>query len=448
MLFASVCALALVPAPAFSENLEETLSLTYTSNPELLAERARQRATDEAVSQAVSGWRPSVTVQGTYGSVDTESTVPPLATTSTRTEPWTGTVTATQPIFQGGRVLAQTRQARAQVRAGRAQLLSIEQSVLLDSVTAYMDVVRDLAVVNLNRNQIEVLKRQLQAAQDRFDVGEITRTDVAQAEARLSRSQSALTAAEATLTQSRAAYERTVGQAPGTLDPQPPVPALPSSEEEALALAHTSNPALTAARENEEASSHAIDRAVGGLLPTLSVDAQYTENEERAAPGSDGNTTSVVGTLTVPLYQGGEEYSFIREAKATNSQLRQVLAQTERQVSEQVRNAWESLRSARASLVSDRAQVSANEIALEGVRQEADVGSRTTLDVLDAEQELLDSRSALVRSERNEIVAAYALLAAIGGLTAEGLGLPVTVYDPSVNYDDVAGRWIGFGSDD
>lgn len=447
LMAAGVLAVTTASAPAMATTLEEALSEAYTSNPQLLAERARQRATDELVSQAVSGWRPSVTVQGTYGKTDTDTTIPPAATTTTELEPWTASVTATQPIFQGGRVLAQTRQARAQVRAGRAQLAAVEQQVLLGAVTAYMDVVRDEAVVELSEGQVAVLKRQLQAVRDRFEVGEIARTDVAQAEARLSRSQSALTAAQAQLTLSRSAYERIMGQTPEGLERAPAAPSVPDSEDSAIEAGRSANPLLAAAREQESAAEHGIDLAVGGLLPTLSVQAEFQRTEGTATSDSETERTSVQGVLTVPLYQGGEEYSRVRQARATRSQQQLLVSQTAREVDESVKNAWDGLRSARASIESDREQVRANEIALEGVRQESDVGLRTTLDVLDAEQELLDSRVALVRSQRNEIVAAFSLLAATGGLNAQGLKLPVDIYDPSVNFDDVSGQWIGFGSD-
>ncbi|NWH08341.1 MAG: TolC family outer membrane protein [Alphaproteobacteria bacterium] len=439
-------AVSLNTIPASAESLNEALSGTYTSNPQLLADRARQRATDEQVSQAVSGWRPSVTVQGTWSAEKTEATIPPAATQEENLEPLSGTVTAVQPIFQGGRVLAQTRAAKASVRAGRAQLTGTEQTVLLNAVTAYVDVVRDESTVELSKNLVEVLARQLQATRDRFEVGEITRTDVAQAEARLSGAQSALVAAQARLTQSRTAYERTIGNPPVDLDRSPPVPALPASQEEALEAAMQLNPSLIVAREQEIASSYNIDLAIGGLLPTLSVQGSFTKSDGSQTRESEVEVSTIEGVLTVPLYQGGVEYSAIREAKQTNSQRRLLLAQSQREVIEAVKNTWDAYLSAKAASVSNREQVRANEIALEGVQQEAQVGARTTLDVLDAEQELRDSRVALVTSQRDEIVAAYSLLAAVGGLTAQGLALPVEIYDPVTNYDEVSGSWIGFGS--
>lgn len=446
MLVLGVSAVAMTGS-ASAETLQDALVSTYDSNPQLLAERARLRATDENVAQAVSGWRPTVTVSGSAGWSHSETEVGALSTEDgDRT--WSGNVTATQPIFQGGKTLASVRQARASVRAGRAQLTSTEQTVLLNAVTSYMDVVRDEAVVELSKNQLNVLQRQLQAARDRFEVGEITRTDVAQAEARVSLAQSQLTAAEAALTVSRSAYERVVGRLPTDLDEKPPLPKLPDAEATALDAARAANPVLIAQKESEIASDYAIDFAVGDLLPSVSLQARHGRGEENSAPGSRSETTEVVGVVSVPLYQGGFEYAEIRRTKQVHSQQRLLVAQTQRQIEEQVKNAWDALRSASATIVSDREQVRANEIALEGVEQEAQVGSRTTLDVLDATQELLNSQVALVRSQRNEVVAAYSLLATMGGLTAQNLELPVKLYDPEVNYDDVSGRWIGFGSED
>lgn len=440
--------------PAWAENLQDALVATYGSNPTLQAARAELRATDENVAQALSNWRPSASVTGTsqFSQSDNElrSGAGFANLTSSRDDRVSnsGTVSVRQNLFRGGRTVAETRQAKAQVAAGRAQLSGTEQEVLLAAVTAYMDVLRDAATVELNRNNVTVLQRQLEASQDRFDVGEITRTDVAQSEARLSRSQSALISAEAALTNSRAAYERIVGMAPGTLDASPALPPLPGTENEALDIAVTNNPALQAARFAEEASRHAISQAKGALLPTLTVEGDYTYADNPSSTVRNSESATVTGRLTIPLYQSGAVYSQVRQAKQLNSQSRLQIREALRQVEEGVASAWEAYRAANAQITSDREQVRANEIALDGVQQEAQVGSRTTLDVLDAEQELLDSRVALVTSERNAYVAAYQLLSAVGRLNAEYLGLPVERYEPTVNYDDVSGKWFGFEIED
>ncbi|MEP0070558.1 TolC family outer membrane protein [Pyruvatibacter sp.] len=438
---------------ASAETLQDALVATYGSNPTLQAARAELRATDENVNQALANWRPSISATGTSQFTQSDSDLrsgaglTSLTAKDDRTTN-TGTVTVQQNIFRGGRTVSQTRQAKAQVAAGRAQLTSTEQDVLLSAVTAYMDVLRDTATVELNQNNVAVLQRQLEASQDRFDVGEITRTDVAQSEARLSRSESSLIQAQANLINSRATYERVVGSAPGTLQAAPVLPPLPESEDAALATATVNNPTLVAARFAEEASRHAIRTAQGGLLPTLTVQGDYSQSDNPSSTVKSSETASVTGRLTIPLYQSGAEYSQIRQAKQLNSQSRLQIREATRSVEEGVASAWENYRAANARIVSDREQVRANEIALDGVQQEAQVGSRTTLDVLDAEQELLDSRVALVTSERNAYVAAYQVLSAIGRLNAGYLALPVDQYDPGQNYDDVSGQWIGWGIDD
>lgn len=438
---------SIVAAPASAETLIEALSDAYTSNPQLQAERARLRALDEAVPQASAGWKPTVTVTGTYGQEESVSKSTGFGKTTVETDPLTGAATISQPIFSGGRTLFGVLQAKAAVRAGRARLHSAEQQTLLSAVQAYFDVTRDQATVDLSKNNVNVLKRQLEAAQDRFRVGEITRTDVAQAEARLSGAETRLTAAEAQLTASRSAYERLIGRAPGTLEAEPALPALPASEEAALETALKRNPQVVGARETERASRNSVRVAYGALLPTLSVEGQLSHVEDSSSSGSQFDSESVTGQVRVPIYQAGREYSSVREAKQTNSQNRLDVAQATREVSEQVAVAWENLRSSEASIVSTEKQVRANEIAYEGVVQEAQVGSRTTLDVLDAEQELLDARVALVRSKRDRYVAAYGLLSASGQLTAEDLALPVKVYDETANARSLKWKqfWPGAG---
>ncbi|MEQ9519012.1 MAG: TolC family outer membrane protein [Parvibaculum sp.] len=441
----------MMATPGHAENLMDALASAYQSNPELLAARAGQRATDEQVPQALAGWRPSLNATGSWGSVTTDSSlnVPVAGLGGKQTsDPMTGTLQLTQNVFTGGRTLYGARQAEASVMAGRENLRNVEQSTLLDAVTGYMNVMRDLAVVDLRQKNVQVLQRQLEASQDRFSVGEITRTDVAQSEARLSLSQTNLIRAEAALIASRSNYERVIGRAPGTLEPVPPLPALPQSEAEALQLSNSSNPALEAARHAERAAGNGVAAAKGGLLPTVSFDASIQHAEEPSSTTRRSTTTSLLGRVNIPLYQSGAQYSAIREAKHRESQSRLQRNATLREVEEGVRNAWEQLRSARAAIGSNREQVKANEIALDGVRQEAQVGSRTTLDVLDAEQELLDSQVSLVGAERDEYVAGYALLSATGQLGARELGLPVNYYDPVENYEDVKHQWVGWGTND
>jgi TolC family type I secretion outer membrane protein len=426
------------PILKVTETLQDALAAAYHGNPGLQAQRARVRAIDETVPQATAGWKPTVTLTGSWGEDLTKTTVGAGATIRAESHPLQGTLTVSQPLFSGGRTFFGMRQAKANVRAAREQLKSFEQQTLLDAVTQYFNVIRDKATVEISRNNVAVLKRELEAAQDRFRVGEITRTDVAQAEARYSLSQTGLTSAEATLVASRAAYASTVGHMPGILESMPPIPPLPESEASAQLVAAHNNPELVGAREAEKAASAATSVAWGALLPTISVVGQANYSESQSFFGTSmvpikRRDEAVLAQVRVPLFQAGAEYATIRQAKQTGSQTRLIVAQTKRDLDEQVANAWEALRSARASIVSNQGQVNANQIAYEGVRQEAEVGSRTTLDVLNAEQELLNSQVALVRSQRDEYVAAYGLLAAVGMLTAKDLALPVKIYDPKAN---------------
>lgn len=437
----------MLAAPAHAESLTDALAAAYQSNPALQAQRAQLRATDEQVPQALSGWRPAIQAQGTYGAVRDDTTLnAPAASAVTHSRPLTATVTLSQNLFRGGQTVNATEQAESSVLAGRAGLTSAEQSILLNAVQAYMNVIRDEGVVGLNRNNVEVLKRQLEATRDRFRVGELTRTDVAQSEARLSGARTSLTQAEAQLTASRAAYAKVIGQAPGTLERPGAVANLPQSEEEAREIAVRANPDLIAARKSEEASRAAIKVAKGTLLPSFDVQASYQYARDPSTTIRDNEETALIGVLTVPLYQSGVEYSRVRQAKELNSQSRMQIAAVQRGVDEAVQNAWELLRSARANIISSQEQVKASEIALEGVKQEEQVGSQTTLDVLNAEQELLNARVSLVSAERDEAVAEYSLLAATGQLTAKNLQLPVKYYDPVKNYEEVRDKWIGFGT--
>lgn len=429
---------------ASADSLNDALIKTYQSNPQLLSERANLRATDEDVAQAIAQWRPKISLSADYSRIKSESkTDPATASTEIKTRPWGADIVASQTLFAGGRILAQRRQADARVRAGRAGLHATEQSVFLDTVASYMNVVRDESVLNLNKTNVELLKKQLEAAQARFEVGEITRTDVAQAEARLSAGMASLTASEASLKASRLFYEHTVGEAPATLDAKPAVPALPASEEESRDLANKLNPSLAAAREAEVASRYAIDFAVGQMLPTVSVQASYGRSGQERGNETIGDDTRVTATASVPLYQGGAEWSGIRQAKELNNKARLDAEDARRSTDESVSNAWENYRASRASSEANRQQVKAAEIAFEGVQQELEVGSRTTLDVLNQQQELLNARVALVRSERDEIVAGYGLLAAVGKLTAKELQLPVQLYDPVENYEMQTWRPLG-----
>lgn len=437
--------------PASADSLEEALAAAYASNPTLEASRAALRALDETVSQARGGYRPSVEATGSIARSNTKQNSnfagQPNVTDETLTSK-VGSVALVQPVFRGFRTVNEVSQAKNEVFAGRAELTRTEQDVLLQAATAYMGVIRDEAILELNRNNVQVLNRQLEASQDRFRVGEITRTDVAQSEARLARAISERTRAEAALTASRVAYNRVVGRMPGTLTYPAELPSVPETEAAALEIALAENPTLNAARFNDKAADYAVAAAKGGFMPEVNIRAEYRREWDTSVFVDEVERKQIVAELRIPIYQAGVQSSAVRQARQLNSQRRLEVIEAERLVTEGVRNAWESLREAQSRILSDESQVRANEIALEGVRQEAAVGSRTTLDVLDAEQELLDSRVSLTAAQHDEAVATYQLLAAIGRLTARDLRLPVTYYDPARNYSDVGGRFYGWGIED
>ena len=429
---------------ATAETLEEALVSAYANNPGLAAERAAVRAVDEFVPQARAGWRPTTQIDSSYGRRRNENSGGALGSGgNTILSPFSAQISVTQPLYRGGRTTAATREAEASVWAARERLRLVEQAVLLETVTAYMDVLRDQAVLRLKQGNEAVLRRQLQATRDRFEVGEVTRTDVAQAEARLSRAIADRIASRGGLAASRATYGQVVGHAPQRLARVPRVTDQPPDLATAAAIAADENPALLAARYDERASGHAIKAATGSLLPEVSLDGSLSRTEDSVVAGSATDSAQIRAQVRIPLYQAGAVYSQIRQDRQTNSQRRLELLQIERDVQEDVTQAWQRLTTASDSVRAARDQVKAAEIALDGVRQEVDVGLRTTLDVLDAEQELLDARVAVVLAERDEYVGIYQVRAAIGRLSAVQIGLPVEVYDPAVHYDRARDRWWG-----
>lgn len=429
-----------------ADNLKDALATAYLNNPELEAARASQRAIDETVNQATGGWRPTVVATGQYARQENERTG--VFSNNATTTPKTIGVSIEQPVFRSGQTVNGTREARSNAAAGRAQLANTEQNVLINVVAAYSDVIRDEQFLEFTTNNVVALQRQLQASEDRFAVGEITRTDVAQSRARLSRAQSEKIAAEATLTASRAAFQRVVGNEPGTLEKEIELPALPASEEAAYDIALRNHPLILAASESEKAADFAVKKQYGGLGPSVNVGASWTKQWDTFLPGDRSTAKQIYANLRVPIYQAGVQASIVRQAKQRRSQFRMEVIAAQRQVEELVRNAWESYREATARIEATNVQLEANEIALEGVRQEADVGSRTILDVLDAEQELLDARVNNARAVRDRNVAAYNLIATIGQLNATDLGLDVPIYNAKERSEDVEYKFYGFSTGD
>jgi outer membrane protein len=422
-----------------AETLQDVLASTYDNNPTLKARRANVRGVDEQVPQALSGWRPQVFATGEIAAQSHDTNVPGVDKNS---NPREAALTVSQPIYSG-QTVASTKAAEATVLAARSGLESTEQGVFRDAVAAYMNVLRDEALVDLNRNNSVVLRRQLDAANDRFQVGEITRTDVAQAEARLADSISNLIQAEGNLRSTRANFERIVGRAPLSLE-EPGVPSdFPESEASALTIALDNHPDILAARFNEESSRYDIRATSGQLLPSVEVNGRLATGQDLSVYSSSNDTARIGAVLTVPLYQSGAVYSQVRQARQINSQRMQEIEETVRAVRESVIQSWELLETSRSRIGASEEAVRANTIALEGVEQEAQVGSRTTLDVLNAEQELLQSRVDLVTARRDQYVAIYNVLAAIGKLNARDLALNVDYYDPNANYDRVRNKWFG-----
>ncbi|MEG3617873.1 TolC family outer membrane protein [Magnetovibrio sp. PR-2] len=437
---ALVSAALLAVSPASAETLQEALSKAYATNPSLQSARATLRATDEGVAQAISGWRPSLSVEA-YSSVKNQETN--TSSGKVNTNPKYLGLTLSQSIYAGGTTMAGIEAAESDVYAQRARLVTQEQTVLLNAASAYLNVLRDQAVLELNVKNEEVLSSQLDATRDRFNVGEITRTDVHQAESRLAGATADRIQAEGDLKTSRATYANLIGDAPATLDTPILALPLPESLEDALALAETNNPSVIAADFDYKSASADINSNKGELLPSLDLSGTASRSLETASKGYWANAAEAKLTLSVPLYQSGSVYSQLRAARQTAAASRLDLDQTRRDVAEEVRTAWETLASTQARIEAIKSQVLAAETALEGVQREASVGSRTVLDVLDAEQELLDARVNLVKSQRDETVAELTLLSSIGNLTAANMNLAVDFYDAQGHYQDVRNKWFG-----
>jgi TolC family type I secretion outer membrane protein len=430
---------ALAAGPAGAQTLQEALVNAYSTNPELGAARAQLRATDELVSQALSGYRPQVGATASYDIVDLDSSQGDGNLDSSAIG-----LSVTQPLYRGGGLDANLRASENTVRANRASLIVTEQQILYDAVRAYAGVWRDRSVLELAINNEKRLQRQLQATRDRFNVGEVARTDVAQAEARLAAAEASRVEAEGLLANSIATFRRVIAQEPENVD-QPVKPAnLPANESQAQELA-VANPNIATAQYTLEAAKDDVDVAFSRLLPQVDLRASASYANEPPT-NLDWQRDAAIGLqVTVPLYQGGAEYSQVRQNKQLARQRDEQLVSTQRGVAENVTIAWETLQTSTTNIQSRQSQVRANRIALEGVEQEAQVGSRTVLDVLDAEQELFGSQVELVRAQANEAIAAYALLASIGQLTAERLDLPVETYDAETYYTENRARLFGLG---
>ena len=429
--------------------LAEALAATYSNQPALQAERAKLRGTDENVPAALAGWRPTVVLAGTagYGDGVARAYTPTLGTVENiQTDRLIGTAqaTVTQNLYNGGKTQANVNRAKNQVLAERANLIAQEQTSFNGAVGAYVGVIQSQQLLALQINNEQVLAKQLQATNDRFRVGEITRTDVAQAEAALEGARATRETAVGNLATARGTFQQFIGVFPpdNLVEPQPlnlPV----KSEQESAAAAAANNPTVISAEFNDASAKDAIDVAFSALLPQISLQGQTFQSNNASSRSSNANGYQVTAQVSVPLYQGGAEYSAVRQARQAEQQTQRLIDDAKRTAVQNAIQAWDTLVAAKAAADSTRAQIRANEIALEGTEREAIVGSRTTLDVLNATQLLLTSRTTLVQNLAQVITASYAVAVAIGRLTARDLHLPVPLYDETAYYQAVKDRWVG-----
>src|SRR5262245_57353497 len=465
---AVVAAAALMPSasqPAVADTLDWALAQAYVNNPQLNSQRAQVRATDETVPQALSGYRPRVTgvysggaqytdtqarTIGTFGPPGGPLSIGPIYSNQSLTfYPRTLGVTGSQTLFNGLQTANRTRQAESQVSAARETLRLIEQQVLLNAATAYMNLLRDTAILDLQKRNVEVLSEQLRQTRDRFNVGEVTRTDVAQAESRVAAGRSQLHQAESNYITSKATYRQVIGVEPGKLAAGTPVDRLsPGALGPAVELGKAEHPQVTAAMLGVDVAALQVKINEGALYPTVTAQANVQRQWDSAANTANQFSASIIGQVSVPIYQGGSEYSLIRQSKETLGQ-RRIDVDTQRDAIQQtVVQSWGQLEAAKAQIVATQAQVAASEIALNGVREEARVGQRTTLDVLNAQQELVNARVSLVTAQRDRVVSSYTLLSSVGRLNAGVLGLKVPTYDPIVHYEQIRDSWGGVRTPD
>ena len=427
-----------------AETINGALIKAYLTNPDINTQRAAVRVADENVPKANAGYLPNIQATGTIGIERAEASEAGVSTTAF-VKPRGYGVTANETVYNGNRTVNSISQAESQVLGTREQLRNTEQNTLLSGVTAYMDVLEDTAILDLDRNNVEVLQEQLRETRDRFTVGEVTRTDVAQAEASLASAQAIALSAVATLQAAVARYRQFIGDQPTSLAPvKPIVRPLPKTLPEAITISQVEHPSIGASLHGVDAAELQIKIAEGALYPTIGVSASINNQFDiNGIPGFRLVDGEIMGNLTIPIYQGGAEYASVRQSKESLSQQEMQTDSLRNQVRQAVIAAW-GLNEASVGVVrAARAAVSANEVALTGVREEAKVGQRTTLDVLNAQQALLQARTTLVQAEHDQVVNSYSLLSAIGRLNIPTLGLAVAEYDPRVHFDQVKSKWIG-----
>ena len=458
---AAVAAAMLCADPAWADTLERALAHAYLNNPQLNAQRALVRAVDEGVPTALAGYRPRAAVTANIGVQSLSTTIREIGSTTARNAPasyftQSGVnsphgvgATVTQNVLNGHQTANRTRQAEAQVYAARETLRSIEQTVLLNAATAYMNLLRDAGILELQRSNLDVLTEQLRQSKQRLEAGNVTATDVSQSDARLNVGRTQMFTAEANYASSRAVYRQVIGLDPGRLSPAAPVDRfVPRTLPAAMAAGVAQNPIVTTAQHNVDIATHQVKVAEGALYPTLSLQGSVQKNYETALNSLESFSASGVAQYSVPIYQGGAEYAAVRQAKETQGQKQLDLSVARDQARMTVQQAWAQLDASKRSIDSTRAQVKSAEAALNGVREEARLGQRTTLDVLNAQQELVSARIAMVVSQRDRLVNSYTLLSSIGRLAPQVLGLSVPAYDPQVHYHQVRDTWVGLRTPD
>src|SRR4029077_1916868 len=455
---ATVLLLALiVPKPASADTIEAALVRAYQSNPQLNAQRAQVRVTDENVPQALSGYRPKLSVSATAGTQYTDllNTFGGTPQQILKTDvfgvnaPRSAGITLSQTLYNGNQTANRTRAAESQVSGSREALRVLDEAILLSAATIYMDYLRDAAIVEVQKSNVRVLEQTLKQTRDRFNVGEVTRTDVAQSEAQLAAGQTQLLAAETTLTTTKQNLRRIIGHDPVNMAPGSPVDRfLPATLPGAVELSLIENPNVTAAMYGIDVQFLQVKVNEGALLPTVTAQVVVQQAYEQQLQVFRSFGASAIAQLNVPIYQGGAEYSLIRQSKESLAQQRLVLEQTRDQTRANTVTAWGQLVAGKAQVASAQSQVTASEIALNGVREEAKAGQRTTLDVLNAQQALVNARVALVTAQHDRVVASYSVLNTIGRLSPTVMNLPTTVYDPSVHYHQVRDSWVGVRTPD
>jgi outer membrane protein len=441
----AVCAGFAAPA-AHAEGLPEALVKAYQSNPQLNAERARQRATDENVPQALAGYRPQIIASLSGGLQAVRNLLPDNTIQGATLKPWTIGVTVTQTLFNGFKTASSVRVAELQVQSGREALRNVGQGVLLDAVTAYTNVLANQSLVEAQRSNVAFLRETLAITQRRLKAGDVTPTDTSQAEARLARGLSDLNSAEVNLAVSQATYTQVIGNPPVQLKAAETVDRyLPRSREEAVDMAFKGHPAVTAAGFDVDVASTTIRVAESSLLPTITLqgNASHSVDSDQTLGTFRTDQASILGQMTAPIYDGGTAASQTRQAKELEAQSRLVLDQVRNQSRTAATGAWVSNEGAKIAVTASESEVRAATVALAGVSKEAQGGQRTTVDVLNSQADLISAKARLIGAQRDRVIASYTLLSAIGKLDVKTLALNTPDYLPEVHYHQVRDAWHG-----